>query len=378
MTVNAQYYIGLMSGTSMDGIDIAAVDVSGQACKVIASHYRPYPADLKTALQSLIHTSDNTGLDTLGELDTRLGHFYADAVKEFLAQTTLAPASIIAIGSHGQTVIHRPPDLQRTTAYTLQIGDPNIIAYKTGITTVADFRRRDLAAGGQGAPLTPAFHAAFFKNNQENRIALNIGGIANITILPGNGPIRGFDTGPGNTLLDYWVKQHTQTDYDDGGKIAASGRVITEVLARMLGDPYFDASPPKSTGREYFNPTWLEPHLSNIDAPPADVLATLLELTAITITDAIRKHAPDTNRVYVCGGGLHNATLIKRIAALLPECTIESSQAAGINPDYVEACAFAWLAKQTIEHKSGNIPEVTGAEKPVILGGIFLGQNLST
>lgn len=372
--ISENLYIGLMSGTSMDGIDAILLDLDAGRCQTLATHYAPYPVEIRNTLLTLIDRRDRISLGELGQLDARLGDFYADAVMTLLGKTTLAPSSIKAVGSHGQTVLHHPPGaLDGQLPYTMQIGDPNIIACKTQITTVADFRRRDIAAGGQGAPLVPAFHAAFFQNKAENRVVLNIGGIANITVLPADGFVSGFDTGPGNTLLDQWTKQYLDVEYDSGGNIAGRGKPIAVLLEQLTGDRYFQMNPPKSTGREYFNLAWLEGYLTNfVQYSPTDVLATLTALTADTIARAIRSHAPETQRVYLCGGGIHNSTLVNRLDRLLPEVTLESTAGAGLDPDYVEAAAFAWLAKQTLEGKPGNVPAVTGAQRPVVLGGIYL------
>lgn len=371
--ISKNLYIGLMSGTSMDGLDAILLDLDADQCQTVATHYTPYPADIRNTLSALVDNREQVNLGELGELDVRLGHFYADAVLKLLGKTTLAPSSIKAIGSHGQTILHNPPGTSAGNfPHTLQIGDPNIIAYKTQITTIADFRRRDIAAGGQGAPLVPAFHAAFFQNSAENRVVLNIGGIANITVLPVDGSVSGFDTGPGNTLLDQWAKRYLDIEYDAGGRMAAKGKSIAVLLDQVAGDGYFQIPPPKSTGREYFNLAWLEDYLTNFaQYSPMDVLATLIELTAGSIVRAIRNYAPETRRVYICGGGIHNSTLVNRLGYLLQEITLESTAYAGLDPDYVEAAAFAWLAKQTLEGKPGNVPSVTGARNPVVLGGIY-------
>lgn len=366
-------YIGLMSGTSMDGVDAVMVDFGAGGYRVLATHYAPYPADLKHALLAMVDRREQAKLVDLGEMDVRLGHFYAETALSLLNKTALEPASVTAIGSHGQTVFHRPPGSSADGfPFTMQIGDPNIIACKTRITTVADFRRRDMAAGGQGAPLVPAFHAAFFQTPAEDRVVLNIGGIANITILSAKGPVTGFDTGPGNTLLDQWVKRYLDMEFDTGGKAAATGKPIAMLLEQLAGDDYFKRSPPKSTGREYFNLTWLEPFLAGYaQYSPTDVLASLTELTAGSIVNAIRDYAPQTRRVYICGGGVHNTSLVNRLGQLLPDIALESTAAMGMDPDYVEATAFAWLARQTLERRPGNVPEVTDAEEPVILGGVY-------
>ncbi|HEX7026061.1 MAG TPA: anhydro-N-acetylmuramic acid kinase [Gammaproteobacteria bacterium] len=366
-------FIGLMSGTSLDGVDAVAVDIGASSCNTLGTHYTPYPPELRNALLTLIDHHMRTNLIDLGELDTRLGHLYAETVLELLRKSALKSVSVTAIGCHGQTVLHRPPGASpHNLPFTIQIGDPNIIAYKTGITTIADFRRRDIAAGGQGAPLVPAFHAAFFQSSVENRIVLNIGGIANITVLSADGTVRGFDTGPGNTLLDQWTRRYLEIDFDTGGKTAAQGRPVATLLKQLAQDAYFALPPPKSTGREYFNLAWLEPYLANYSQySPVDVLATLTELTAASIVRAVHEHAPNTQRLYICGGGIHNSTLISRLEQMLPEIKLVSTATTGLDPDYVEATAFAWLAKRTLEGLAGNLPSVTGAQKSVVLGGIY-------
>lgn len=369
----SEYYIGLMSGTSMDAIDAVLVDLAMHG--PVLSHYHnfPVPSKLRARLIAVAQGESST-LNHLSELDVRLGHLFADAALALLQQSRISAEMVRAIGSHGQTIYHRPTGPFPTS---LQVGDPNIIAERTGITTVADFRRRDMAAGGQGAPLVPAFHEAAFRLNDRNRVIVNIGGIANITILPAN-PLKnvsGFDTGPGNTLMDGWIKKHHRKNKDDCGRWAASGEVDEVLLSRMLKDPYFRKAPPKSTGREYFNPAWLDKvlkrHKNRI--PAKHVQATLCELTARSISDAIHKHAPKTDEVLVCGGGVHNLALMLRLQMLLGTIRVVSTEEFGTDPDYVEAIAFAWLAKRTLERRAGNIPSVTGARHGVILGGIYGG-----
>ncbi len=367
-------YIGLMSGTSLDGIDIAMVDFKTQSWHLIDAAYHPFSTELREQLLGLCN-GVSPDVDLLGRTDGTLGQRYAEAVLEMLLKNKLSAKDIVAIGSHGQTIRHRPPQqggLPQPLPYTLQIGDPNIIAEQTGITTVADFRRRDLAAGGQGAPLVPAFHASAFNSTQERRVVLNIGGIANITRL--SNEISGFDTGPGNTLIDAWTQLHFQKSCDQGGELATNGVLDRTLLAAMLADPYFRMSPPKSTGREYFNLQWLKEYLpSGMNA--LDVLTTLTHLSARSIVDAIQRFAPQTERVLVCGGGVHNNLLMRLLTELLAPCRVGSTEEAGLDPDFVEATAFAWLAKQTIEHKPGNLPSVTGARKAVILGGVYYGSS---
>ncbi len=361
-------YIGLMSGTSLDGVDVALVTFEGDTPSCIAARTEPYPPSLRNALLEL--NQPGISIEQMMDLDLQLGRLYARQVRTLLETAGIAPHQVTAIGSHGHTIRHRP---DKKYPSTLQIGDPNIIAHDTGITTIADFRRRDMAAGGQGAPLVPAFHQTVFQQEREERVIVNIGGISNITILPGNRNqvISGFDTGPGNVLLDGWAERHLQTPIDKDGAWAATGKVDTALLAEMLLDPFFHQPPPKSTGREYFNVAWLQTKTRINTLAPADVAATLCELTASCIATAIHQQAPETTRILVCGGGIHNNTLINLLKKLAAPATVESSMAYGIDPDWVEAIAFAWLARQTMNGQPGNLPSVTGADQPVVLGGIY-------
>ena len=360
----------------MDAVDAVLVDLNKTVPLSCHSQQLPIPGPLRARLIAAAQGED-ISLRRLGELDVKLAHLFSDAVLALLRQSGIQAASVGAIGSHGQTLYHHPAGPFPTS---LQIGDPNIIAERTGITTVADFRRRDMAAGGQGAPLVPAFHEAAFRLNDRNRVIINIGGIANITVLPGN-PLKkvsGFDTGPGNTLMDGWIKKHQRKNKDDSGRWAASGEVDEELLNTLLKDPYFRKTPPKSTGREYFNMAWLDKILKRRKTriPTKHVQATLCELTARSISDAILKHAPQTDEALVCGGGVHNLSLMLRLQMLLDNIRVVSTEEFNTDPDYVEAIAFAWLAKQTLERRNGNIPSVTGARHGVILGGIYSGGRL--
>jgi len=370
-----EYYIGLMSGTSMDAIDAALVDLSKRAPVLCHHHYLPIPDKLRYRLIAIAQGESAT-MAQLSELDARVGHLFADAALDLLQQSKIAAETVRAIGSHGQTIYHRPAGPYPTS---IQIGDPNIIAQRTGITTVADFRRRDMAAGGQGAPLVPALHEAVFRLNDRNRVIVNIGGIANITILPAN-PLKkvsGFDTGPGNAMMDAWIKKQQRKNKDDCGRWAASGEVDEALLSKMQKDPYFHKAPPKSTGREYFNLAWLDKiirrHKKRL--PAKNVQATLCELTASSISAAIREYAPQTNEVLVCGGGVHNLALMLRLQLLLNDIRVVSTEEFNTDPDYLEAIAFAWLAKQTLEGNAGNLPSVTGAGQPVVLGGVYRGTS---
>jgi anhydro-N-acetylmuramic acid kinase len=365
----ARRYIGLLSGTSMDAIDAAVVEL--EPLQLLATHTVPLPPPLRQQLFTLVE-GGITSLENLGALDTRLGRLFAETAIELLTKAKIPASEIQAIGSHGQTVYHwiRDPD-----PFTLQLGDPNIIAEMTGITTVADFRRRDLAAGGQGAPLAPAFHATFLSDPHHNRAVLNIGGIANISFLPTASEKRiwGFDTGPGNALMDGWIRRYLNKPMDQDGLWAASGQINNTLLQSLLSDPYFSLSPPKSTGREYFNMTWLSHTLDEMETtiPPADVQATLCALTTASVKLAVQSFGPRTEELLVCGGGANNKTLMRSLQRQLAPCQVTTTAAYGIPTQWVEACTFAWLAKQTLEGHPGNLPEVTGARHPVILGAIY-------
>ena len=365
-----EYYIGLMSGTSVDGIDAGLYDFSEEHPQVIDFYFQPFAPQVKQKIHALCTNHQSVSLSEYGELDTQLGLLYAEACLNLLSQAKINANNVKAIGNHGQTLYHSP---NATYPFTLQIGDANIISQKTGITTIADFRRRDIAAGGQGAPLVPAFHQAMFQTDRENRVIVNIGGIANLSILPKDtqAAILGFDTGPGNTLMDYWIAKHQNNSYDNNGEWAATGKVQNELLKQLKADPYFAESPPKSTGTEYFSANWLTKKLAALPAnPPKDVQRTLCQLTAETIAEAIQRFAPETGQVFLCGGGTHNQTLCKELAQLL-KLPIASTESQGVHPDQVEAMAFAWLAKRTLEGLTGNLPETTGAKQAVILGGIY-------
>lgn len=363
-------YIGLMSGTSIDGIDASLVDFSDNKIRILAFHYQPFSSTLRQQIHSLSQPNQPVLLEHYGTIDTQLGQLFAEAALALLDKAKIAPSKIKAIGSHGQTVYHAP---NGPHGFSLQIGDPNRIAEITGITTIADFRRRDIAVGGQGAPLVPAFHQAIFSDPNDSITVLNIGGIANITVL-GKGPVLGFDTGPGNTLLDYWCQQSLGQNFDAGGEWTSSGKVNHALLSHLLDDPYFRQVPPKSTGKEYFSSVWLQQKIAPFgSSKPEDIQATLCQLSADSIADAILGYASDSRRVLVCGGGIHNRELIRKLEIRLP-MTIVSTAEFGIDPDHVEAVAFAWLAKQTLQHNPGNLCTVTGAKRPTILGGIYPGQ----
>ena len=366
-----QYYLGLISGTSADGIDAALVRFDGDA-----THARPelafgrtYPWDpaLRARLVELGQRTAMLTLDEVGELDVRIGRAFAQAAKAAIEASGVATADIAAIGSHGQTLRHRA---HGEIPFTLQLGDPSTIAERCGVRVVADFRRRDVAAGGHGAPLVPAFHAATLHSDAEDRAALNLGGIANFTLLPASASVRGFDTGPANGLMDAWCLRHSGQAYDTGGGFAAQGRIDEALLARLLDEPWFALPPPKSTGRDQFHLAWVESKLRG-DEAPADVQATLLALSVRTIADALRAAQPHTQRVIACGGGVHNPLLMAALGAAMPGSVVESSAMHGLDPDFVEAMAFAWLARETLAGRPGNLPAVTGAAGPRVLGAIY-------
>lgn len=364
----AERYIGLMSGTSADGIDAVLMEFS-PAPRLIATHYSTYPDSVKERTRRIMlgqHSGDP--LDEAGSLDSELGELFAAAVLALLEGSNTDAKSVRAIGSHGQTIRHRP---RQHHPFTTQIADPNIIVARTGISVVADFRRRDVALGGQGAPLLPAFHKVAFGSDKEDRLVLNTGGIANITLLPAQGQVRGFDTGPANVLMDLVCRDELKKPFDEGGKLAASGGVDTTLLASMLQEPYFGMPAPKSTGPELFNRAWLDKHLQGRTLATKDLLATLAELTARTVAEAALEHSSGVRHVYVCGGGANNAHLLKRLEAQLPDAKVESTAALGIDPAWVEAAGFAWLAYRTINHQPGNLPAVTGAGRHTILGAIY-------
>jgi anhydro-N-acetylmuramic acid kinase len=366
-------YVGLMSGTSMDGIDTGLFEIGEGTCTTMATLTQEYPGALR---EELLHASRNPGncdVDTIGRLDNWVGECFMQAAEALIAKNGIDKRLIRAIGSHGQTIRHQP---RSNRPFTLQIGDPNVIAAGTGLTTVADFRRRDMAFGGEGAPLTALFHKSFLADPEESRVVLNIGGIANITVLPaGEGTVFGFDTGPGNTLLDAWVQSRKDSRYDSNGVWGDSGRVSVELLAALMDDPYFRSPPPKSTGFEYFNLAWLQKGIADGGKLEAirdeDVQATLTALTATTIADAIREYAPATRRVLACGGGVHNGGLMRRLKEQLPAVVLESTAGYGIAPEWVEAATFAWLAKRCLDGEPGNLPDVTGASRGTVLGGVY-------
>jgi anhydro-N-acetylmuramic acid kinase len=368
-------YVGLMSGTSLDGLDAVLAQIDGTpaglALVVIAHHHAAFDDGLRADLLSLNRRGDDE-LHRAAVATRRLTDLAAATVRRLLADAGVPAAQVRAIGSHGQTVRHRPPAAGIDVPYTIQLDDGAWLAELTGIDVVCDFRRRDLAAGGQGAPLVPAFHAARFARPGHALAVLNVGGIANLTLLGARGDVAGFDCGPGNVLLDLWCERHTGRRYDDDGRWADSGRPHAALLAALLAEPYFALPPPKSTGRDLFSADWLDAHLRAFAAvAPVDVQATLLALTAAAVGDALHRHAPACERLVVCGGGAHNGALMKALAARLAGIEVVTSADAGLDPLHVEAAAFAWLAHAHLERQPGNRAEVTGARGPRVLGALY-------
>lgn len=358
-------YLGVMSGTSLDGLDIALIEQDAHL-RLKAHHFVPMPADLHTELLALC----SPGPDELARaacIEERWVRLAAQGIHTLLKQAKLEPQQIRAIGSHGQTVRHEP-----ARGFTVQIGNPALLAELTGIDVVADFRRRDVAAGGQGAPLVPAFHEALFEADEQPRAVLNVGGFSNLSLIESNRPVHGFDCGPGNVLLDAWIGACRGETYDRNGTWAASGTVQPALLDCLLAAPYFAGQGPKSTGRELFNLPWLETHLATLPAlRPEDVQRTLLELTARSIVDSLQLAQAGTAELLVCGGGAHNGALMQRLQQLLPSCVVASTAARGVPPDWVEAMAFAWLAHCCLERIPANRPSVTGAQGLRVLGAIY-------
>ncbi|KFD21163.1 anhydro-N-acetylmuramic acid kinase [Yokenella regensburgei] len=360
-------FIGVMSGTSLDGVDVVLAAIDEHRVAQLASLSYPIPAPLKEGILAICQGQQLT-LSQLGRLDTQLGRLFADAVLALMNQERLLAEDIVAIGCHGQTVWHEPTG---AAPHTMQIGDNNQIVARTGVSVVGDFRRRDMALGGQGAPLVPAFHDALLSHPAERRMVLNIGGIANLSLLVPGLPVRGYDTGPGNMLMDAWIWRRRGLPYDKDAEWANSGKVNLSLLQDMLSDPWFALPAPKSTGREYFNLSWLERQLArhpNLQAQ--DVQATLTELTAVTISEQVLLSG-GCERLLVCGGGSRNPLLMSRLSALLPGTEVTTTDEAGISGDDMEGLAFAWLAWRTINGLPGNLTSVTGASEASVLGAIF-------
>jgi anhydro-N-acetylmuramic acid kinase len=365
----SELYLGLMSGTSIDGVDAVLADIDDDSCQVVQAATTAFPTVLLERLRQILEVPQTT-LRELGALDHALGKFFAACALQLIESAGIPRSRIAGIGHHGQTIFHQPTGDE---PFTLQIGDPNVVAADTGIVTVADFRRLDMACGGQGAPLVPAFHAWRFGRTAEQRAVVNIGGIANITALSPDRATIGFDTGPGNTLLDLWIRRCRGAVYDHDGRYAASGHVSDALLSELLQDPYLAAPPPKSTGRELFNMAWLERQLARTPhVAEADVQATLAEFTAATIVTAVHGTLGDCRRLIVCGGGAHNTDLMTRLQRRT-RAVVETTDAYGLSPDWVEGAAFAWLARARLRTTAGNLPSVTGARRSAVLGGVYWG-----
>jgi len=380
----ATAYIGLMSGTSLDGVDAVLAEFNDDfnakaapAFRLLGTHFAPFPDPLRTEL-AVLQAASPDEMHRAALASVRLAHVYADAVQALLTAAGVRPDAIQAVGCHGQTVRHRPE-----LGFTVQLNHPALLAELCGMTVVADFRSRDVAAGGQGAPLLPAFHAANFASVDQDRVILNLGGFANVTALPKidaangahtAGQVIGFDTGPANVLLDDWAGRHLNTSFDQDGTWAASGRVDAALLATLLADPWFRLAPPKSTGRDYFHLQWLDRH-GVTKLRPQDVQATLAELSAASIADAVERwcfpKGSSNLAVYACGGGTHNRDLMARLAQRLGRATLATTDALGLHPDWVEAAGFAWFARQALARQPANLPSVTGAKGPRILGAIY-------
>jgi len=363
--VKPALFIGMISGTSRDGVDAALVSFEAGRPQIREAVCIPYPPDLAASLEQLVLGGQRPEREALLELDERLAGHFSGAAAVLLDQSRVISREVTAIGSHGQTVWHQPDGPEPES---IQLGDPGKIARQTGIVTVGDFRRADIEAGGQGAPLAPLLHRRLFRPENGTRVVLNLGGIANISIIDAAGAVSGFDTGPANCLLDAWIQKHPGDAFDRDGAWAAGGNVMPGLLEEMLADPYFQRPPPKSTGIEYFNLTWLQ----RFEAEPAfdsrDVQATLAELTAASVADSIRPCQPVD--VLVCGGGAHNGDLLGRLRTLLPGTPVGTTADRGLNPDWVEAVLFAWLARERLAERAVDTRSITGAEKPVLLGTI--------
>jgi anhydro-N-acetylmuramic acid kinase len=362
--VERPYYVGLMSGTSLDGADAALVDFSSGTPHTLAFATVPFEMELRDRILAL-SVPGRDPLDLAAAVTLELADLYAKATEDAIAAAGVARARIAAIGCHGQTVRHRP-DL----GYTIQLNDPARLAELTGIDVVADFRRRDMAAGGQGAPLVPAFHEAIFRHSTRSRTVVNIGGISNITWLPPDGKGLGFDCGPGNVLLDGWARKHLGKLYDEDGRWAAQGRSDVDLLARLMDEPYFESPPPKSTGRELFRLSWLEDRLDKV-YHPADVQATLTEFTAQSIIGAIDRFCPATDEIYLAGGGARNGALVDRIVALAGKRPVAPTDALGVPTAHVESMAFAWLAMKCVRRQPIDLTAITGARAPRVLGAVY-------
>ena len=368
--MNSNLYLGIMSGTSLDGVDLALMDFNGHSARLVAADFMPMPEKIRKKLTALLHSGE-TSLQHLGELDHQLGLLYAEAVNLFLAKRQLTPEKIQAIGCHGQTIWHAP---NGDLPFTMQIGDMNLLTANTGITTVADFRRKDMAHGGQGAPLVPAFHEGIFAAPNRLTVVLNIGGISNISVLSPHQLTIGYDVGAGNTLMDGWIARHLGKAYDKDAEWAKTGEIDTTLLTALLNEPFLQQAPPKSTGRELFNLPWLDKILAKHTALlPQNVQRTLAEFTVQSIANELKLLQKEDlpNFLLVCGGGARNPLLMQRLHELLPTWEVSDTTTFGLDPDYVEAAAFAWLAYRRLTNQPSNLPSVTGAKRAVSLGVIF-------
>ena len=366
-----ELFIGMLSGTSRNGVDAVLVNFSHGSMDLLHALCTPYPPAIKLTLDQLLETGRPPTRELASLLDENLGRFFARVAQNLVREAGMEMRDIRAIGSHGQNVWHRPSD---QNPVTIQLGKGDLIAANTGITAVADFRSADVKAGGQGAPLAPLLHRYMFRSEEENRAILNLGGIAKLTILPSEGPVTGFDCGPGVCLMDAWTQRHLQKDYDNNGSWAAKGKVNKNLLDRMLQDPYFDQAPPKSTGLEYFSMPWLRNMLEEFKLDEVNIQATLADLTSMSVGRSL--HGFDLPaRLLVCGGGAHNTFLIGRIAAALPDVVVETTARYGADPDWVEGLLFAWLARQRLNESLQDTPPITGARHPVLLGNVFKPQS---
>ena len=371
IVMSREFYIGLISGTSIDGVDCTLVAFEGTRLELVATHFEESKTSLREHILELSHGT-GISLSLFGETHVAVGKIYANAVQKLLRKTRISAKDITAIGSHGQTIWHKPTG---KNPFTIQIGDPNTIAQNTGITTITDFRQKAIVLGGQGAPLAPLVHRELFLHDNFDRAIINIGGMANITALPANGACFAYDTGPGNVLMDYWISKNQEKRYDENGSWGASGECNKDLLKYLLADPYFSLKPPKSTGRELFNKHWLKGKLREYGKPikPKNLQATLSALTATSIANAVSDFC-STSEVYICGGGVHNKFLMENLRAVIPNPVIKTTQSLGIDPDWVESVTFAWMAKQTIENRQVDTTAFTGSAKPSILGGVYKGN----
>lgn len=370
MTDGVERYVGLMSGTSMDGVDGVLVAFEGGALRVEAHAFSPFASGLRAELLAL-NTCGPDELHRAALAANALARAYADVVHTLLEKQGRGPSAVVAIGAHGQTLRHRPGAFDGT-GYTLQLNNPALLAELSGIDVVADFRTRDVAAGGQGAPLVPAFHREVFGQAHATVCVLNVGGISNLSVLTPDGGVVGFDCGPGNALMDHWCQLHTGELFDRAGAWAAGGHVLAPLMESLLSDPYLKMAPPKSTGRDLFNPPWLTSHLAGFpDARPRDVQATLLEFTARVCADDVRRHAPDCVTLLVCGGGALNTALMQRLQSTLPSVTVSSTALQGLPPLQVEATAFAWLARKAVHREPASLESVTGTRGARVLGALY-------